>query len=473
MPNIYQVLQVKGLRIIKSPRDGHCLFHSFLSSWNDQVKSPRLDLDGVWSAATSEWHSNRSLYLPFINTTTVSADDQWKRYLFEKQYNQPIGDIFPHILANTFKLDIIILNELHQGTFEKINVTSANSDSLSLYLHRVNDNHYNGIGGVLAQKKPNVNTRISYSRDNLIALNNKGNVARSVRKSLFKNKIWNPRSANNNKEPVLNHNLQSQQSVNVNNQTDCDKPECTLNTINSPHGIKIGLLNPCSVCNKALLIRDYIIDNCLDVLAITEVWSLTDSVIAELKPEGYDIKYNLRNDGRKGGGVALICKNSLKLNELSKFNFKSYEAILASFKVNAQFVYVFLVYAPRTKTSKSYHDEFIAEFDPVLSSDLCTRNNLILLGDFNYHVNDPHDLFAKDFLSVLDSYGFKQYVDFPTHVSGNTLDLIFSRELELPLCKFAWDALVSPDHFSVLCELSLDKPSNDETTFTTRLLIWM
>ena len=126
------------------------------------------------------------------------------------------------------------------------------------------------------------------------------------------------------------------------------------------------------------------------------------------------------------------------------------------------------MYAPRPKTSKAHHTEFISEFDPVLTSDLCTKNNLIICGDFNYHASDSQDQFANEFLSLLDSYGFKQYVDFPTHKSGNTLDLIFSREHELPLCNFDWDALVSPDHYSVICELSLNKPSDSEIRYTTR-----
>ena len=48
-----------------------------------------------------------------------------------------------------------------------------------------------------------------------------------------------------------------------------------------------------------MLIRDLIVDEKLDVLALTETFQLTDSVIGELLPPGYDIAYNLRNDGRR------------------------------------------------------------------------------------------------------------------------------------------------------------------------------
>ena len=45
---------------------------------------------------------------------SASCSLQWSRYIADKQYNQPICDIFPHILANTFKVDIVIINELSE-----------------------------------------------------------------------------------------------------------------------------------------------------------------------------------------------------------------------------------------------------------------------------------------------------------------------------------------------------------------------
>ena len=49
-------------------------------------------------------------------------------------------------------------------------------------------------------------------------------------------------------------------------------------------------------CNKALLIRDVIVDEQVYILVLTEAFMLNDSVIAELLPNGYNIVYNLRNE---------------------------------------------------------------------------------------------------------------------------------------------------------------------------------
>ena len=144
MPNIHHVLSDKNFVLIHSPGDGHCLFHSFVSSWNAQVKLPTLTVEEVLTSVSSEWDTNKAGYLPFIDTSELSAVLQWEQYIFQKHYNIPLGDAFPHILANAFKVDLNILNELSPDTCETI--LTGSTSSVKLYLHRVNDNHYNGIG---------------------------------------------------------------------------------------------------------------------------------------------------------------------------------------------------------------------------------------------------------------------------------------------------------------------------------------
>ena len=36
MPNLQELLLQNRLSVMESPGDGHCLFHSFVSSWNRQ-----------------------------------------------------------------------------------------------------------------------------------------------------------------------------------------------------------------------------------------------------------------------------------------------------------------------------------------------------------------------------------------------------------------------------------------------------
>ena len=88
---------------------------------------------------------------------------------------------------------------------------------------------------------------------------------------------------------------------------------------------------------------------------------------------------------------------------------------------------------------------------------MSTLNNLLIVGDFNYHVNNTVDSHARALLGTLDSCGLTQHVHLPTHVKGNTLDLVFSREGELNPNKICIDTSVPSDHFTVLFNINIKK----------------
>ena len=73
--------------------------------------------------------------------------------------------------------------------------------------------------------------------------------------------------------------------------------------------------------------------------------------------------------------------------------------------------------------------QFIDIFTELLVDILTCNTNLVVLGDFNIHVNDTSNPNANIFLDTMTALGLKQHVDGPTHRSGNCLDLIFTEEL--------------------------------------------
>ena len=71
---------------------------------------------------------------------------------------------------------------------------------------------------------------------------------------------------------------------------------------------------------------------------------------------------------------------------------------------------------------------------------------LYITGDFNFHVDNPDKSYAKELLSLLDTFGLTQHVQEPNHSCGHTLDLVVSRGINIsvsgpgpvgsPLCLF-------------------------------------
>ena len=66
------------------------------------------------------------------------------------------------------------------------------------------------------------------------------------------------------------------------------------------------------------------------------------------------------------------------------------------------------------------------EFTVWLASIWSSFCNMIVLGDFNIHINDENDNEAGIFVETMIALGFNQHVSFPTHRAGDILDLVFT-----------------------------------------------
>ena len=49
---------------------------------------------------------------------------------------------------------------------------------------------------------------------------------------------------------------------------------------------------------------------------------------------------------------------------------------------------------------------------------------LLIVGDFNFAVNNGNDGAALNFLDLLNTFNLTQHIKVPTHKDNNTLDLI-------------------------------------------------
>lgn len=55
---------------------------------------------------------------------------------------------------------------------------------------------------------------------------------------------------------------------------------------------------------------------------------------------------------------------------------------------------------------------------------------LVIVGDFNFHMEDTSRADVQKFLEILESFGLSQRVNGATHQKGHTLDLVITRDSE-------------------------------------------
>jgi hypothetical protein len=78
--------------------------------------------------------------------------------------------------------------------------------------------------------------------------------------------------------------------------------------------------------------------------------------------------------------------------------------------------------------------------------------------DFNLHLDHTQNSQTNRFLSVLDSSNLVQFVTFPTHRDGHTLDLVITTADSSLSPKISYSRISPSDHFPVYSQLGIQPP---------------
>lgn len=114
---------------------------------------------------------------------------------------------------------------------------------------------------------------------------------------------------------------------------------------------------------------------------------------------------------------------------MSKYS--SFEVLEAVINTQTELIRLCVVYRCTQATSKQQYQEtklalFIEEFSEYIDNLNSKAGKPIICGDFNFHVEHQNNSAAQEFISLYENKGFNQHVNFPTHNSGGTLDLILT-----------------------------------------------
>ena len=188
--------------------------------------------------------------------------------------------------------------------------------------------------------------------------------------------------------------------------------------------LNCALVNIQSVGNKTHELRDYINDNKLDVLMLTETWlhKIETAKIKEMTPDTHTFLHVPREDGR-GGGVGIFISNShsrIKIERVPKtINFELMRVSCVCGGVKLVFI---VVYRKPSSSVASFLDEFrlyLENLDVVGSE-------VLICGDFNFWIDDEENVDAKRFTEIMNILGYQNHVKNVTSRTGHLLDLVFS-----------------------------------------------
>ncbi len=207
----------------------------------------------------------------------------------------------------------------------------------------------------------------------------------------------------------------------------------------------IGLWNCQSSVNKADFITSITSHSRLNLTTLTETWiKPEDNATPAALSNNFSFSHTPRLTER-GGGTGLLISNNWKFTPLSS------PRIISSFESHS----VTITYPLKINFVVVYHPpgppvNFVEELDLLLSTFSEDGTPLVILGDFNIHLDKPQ---AADFHTLLASFDLKRVLTMATHKSGNQLNLIYTRHCSTD------HVLVTPlhtsDHFLLTLNLNM------------------
>ena len=122
--------------------------------------------------------------------------------------------------------------------------------------------------------------------------------------------------------------------------------------------LKLAYWNARSINNKKICLYDYLANQNIDFLCLSETWlsdksdpeNMNNVTTNAILPEGFSINHVPRTDGRDGGGVGFISNKMVDAKVdifLVNQNYKQFESMTVLLKFNNFAVYISVVYRPR------------------------------------------------------------------------------------------------------------------------------
>ena len=192
---------------------------------------------------------------------------------------------------------------------------------------------------------------------------------------------------------------------------------------------------------------EHIKDYNADVVFLSETWmrSNKDDITAMIKPYGYTLVHNRRRNRDKvlGGGVGVMFKTGMSYKQISCKPFSSFEHIIVKVQLvkNTNFTLISIYRLHFVPTNV-----FLDEFTQLLEMLSASSEIFVLSGDINIHL-DEDDSYAVRMKDIFSMFNLKQYVDFPTHKLGHTIDCVLAASDCPQISELLGNNVELSDHF--------------------------
>ena len=225
--------------------------------------------------------------------------------------------------------------------------------------------------------------------------------------------------------------------------------------LNHPRNMtSLASINVRSLRKRLQNVEQYIYEQDTDIVALTETWLSPDDKYEALELCSQNATIHRSDRDGVGGGVAIMTKNEYETKRVASRSYESFEHVIVSAKICGKVIKIACIYRPPCHSPTN----FINDFSTFLEDNCLAGDPIILMGDFNIHMDVLTDSFAMKFNETLYAFGMKQHISGATHDKGHTLDLVISRSNDDISIENPRVGDFISDHRAIHCTLNLTKP---------------
>ena len=226
-------------------------------------------------------------------------------------------------------------------------------------------------------------------------------------------------------------------------------------------------INARSIYHKKPDFQDYITTNKISVCAITKTWLKNDPDDLrhkEIAPIGYNIISHSRSSGRQGGGTALVYKNGFNIvDKTDTHKFETMEFAEYNIMLKTETINMYVIYRPPSTSVLKFCEDL---FDLLSDNIVQDRSKLLLVGDFNIHVDDHNNPDTITFNDFMESIGIRNHINFTMHTSHHTLDLVLTDGNDRLVLRVDWHHYLSDHCFvDMIIKAGIDPPPAKQITY--------
>ena len=228
------------------------------------------------------------------------------------------------------------------------------------------------------------------------------------------------------------------------------------------HNFTLTLVNIQSLKNKDTVLLNHLIEMKTDICIVMETWLKENDDIwlecSDISRNGYKI-LTLNRNIRKGGGLAIVYRSNINVLVIEANQTRSMEC--AIWKVNTGTVIINIIaiyHLPYLDINQSTNAKFLDDLADILEKHFMSLSNIVAAGNFNLHIDKETDPDVNLFKDMAQAFGLDCQVNFLTHQSGHTLDLILTEAIgNIKMSKCEPGVFLS-DHCTVETILNIKKP---------------